>query len=105
MGKTDYKKLIMERELVKLDTTSKLKHGQLIGFKGLGTDEITAAYPVWVQIGNEIQFVLYGIEKGKPCIDNTWIQPGNEIYTNVDRIIVEMNIEKMPNYESRNKHT
>jgi hypothetical protein len=84
--------MMMGKPLVKVDSSFKLKHGQLFGFKGLASeDSITAAYPCWHQSGNEVQFVLYVSKDGRPCIDNDWIRDDrNCMYTNEDPIIVEI---------------
>lgn len=98
MKEPDYKKMMEEKPLIKVDDSFKLKHGQLFGFKGLQEkDGITAAYPCWAQIGNEVQFVLYLKKDGRPCIDNDWIRDDNHcMYTNVEPIIVDILMGKRP---------
>lgn len=91
----EYSEMMMAKPLVKVDSLSKLKYGQLIGFKALcGEGKITASYPVWVQRGDEIQFVLY-VQNGHAVIDNTWIS-SEDIFTNDEPIIAELDITERP---------
>lgn len=86
-----YRELMNSKELVPVQGQS-ISKGTLIGFKGLGDSEgITAAYPVWRVVGDEIQFVLYFNESGIPVIDNTWFT-SPDLYTNKEPIIVSIEV-------------
>jgi len=93
----DYRTLMMTKPLIQVMPDTKLAHGQLIGFKAFADkEEITAAYPIWAQNGNEIQFVLY-TKDGRPCIDNDWIRENTSLmFTNMPAIVVPLNIKKNP---------
>lgn len=67
--------------------------GTLIGFRGMtgGDKEITASYPVWRVIGDEIQFLLTRNQKGQPIIDNTWFS--SEVWINKDPIVIDIEVK------------
>jgi hypothetical protein len=92
----NYRDLMNEKELEPITSNwdKPITKGTLIGFKGLGDEKgITAAYPVWRVIGNEIQFVLFWSKgSGKPCIDNTWFTSPH-LYINKEPIILDIEIK------------
>lgn len=92
---TNYEKLMNSKELEPIteDWDKPIVKGTLIGFKGLGEERgITAAYPVWRIIGNEIQFVLFwSDDTGRPCIDNTWFT-SKYLFINKEPIVLDIDV-------------
>ena len=76
--------------------------GTLIGFKGLGEERgITAAYPVWRVIGNEIQFVLFfSKDNSRACIDNTWFA-ASDLYINKEPIVLDIEVKNPETFGQR----
>lgn len=96
--KINYQELMNAKPLTQLtpDFKDKIKFGTLIGFKGLGeARSITAAYPVWSHVGDEIQFILFTRDNGKHCIDNTWLT-SRDLFINTEPIIVDVSVKGMP---------
>lgn len=95
MKNPDYAKMMNEKPFLKVDNTFKLVRGQLFGF--MHNDVINVAYPVWSQTADEVQFILFVREDGRPCIDNDWVRTdSNCMYTNIEPIIVEVHLMKRP---------
>jgi hypothetical protein len=80
---------------------NRIPKGALIGFKGLTyEDRITAAYPFWREVGNQIQFVaaLSGecSWTNKPGFDNTYFT-APRLFINADPIIIpDADVERIP---------
>lgn len=94
--KENYQDLMNAKELEPItpEWNKPIVKGTLIGFKGLGEERgITAAYPVWRVIGNEIQFVLFwSKDTGKPCIDNTWFT-SDHLFINKEPIVLDIEVK------------
>jgi len=91
----NFQELMMAKELEQItpEYSKLIVKGTLIGFKGLGEERgITAAYPVWKVVNNQICFVLFwSQETGRPCVDNTSFA-SSDLYINKEPIIVDIDV-------------
>ena len=84
------------------DWNTPIARGTLIGYKGLGEERgITAAYPVWSVIGNEIKFVLF-YKNDRPVLDNTWFNSA-DLFINKEPIIVEIELKNPTTFQNELK--
>jgi hypothetical protein len=96
MNEPNYSSMMNAKELVEItpDWNTPIAKGTLVGFKGLGGNKVTAAYPVWnVNFEQKlIEFVLYTSLGGRPCLDGTSFKFHRPEYLviNKEPIVVEI---------------
>lgn len=102
--KPDFKLMMNERgNLIQITPEwrgqGRIPKGALIGFMGLTSEPgiITAAYPFWREVNNQVQFVLYQRPGEPPTMDNDYFTSDN-LYINADPIIVEVDDEKFTTF-------